>query len=114
MVEYQQQEELINKLFNAKNDDYKSATDNGDLMQCLLIPDEYKLSEEEYDTIIYCGHTFPYTTFESFVKSVSGMTHRSLSPTVVKAVLDGDYFSQLGFIIAGYDEDEFLCRYAMC
>ena len=24
-------------------------------------------------------------------------------------VLDGDYFAQLGFIIAGYDEDEFLC-----
>ena len=110
----QQQEELINKLFNAKADDWKAATDNGDLMQCLLIPDEYKLSEEEYDTIMYCGYTFPYTTFESFVKAVSGMTHRSTSPTVVKAVLDGDYFSQLGFIIAGYDEDEFLIRCALC
>ena len=107
----QQQEELINKLFNATNDDYKSATDNGYLMQCLLIPAEYKLSEEEYDTIMYCGYTFPYTTFESFVKAVSGMIHRTISPTVVKAVLDGDYFTQMGFIIAGYDDSEFICKY---
>ena len=110
----QQQEELINKLFNAKPGEWTSATDNGYLMECLLIPDEYKLSEEVYDTIIYCGHTFPYTTFESFVKAVSGMIHRSISPTVVQAVLDNEYFTHLGFIIAGYDEDEFLCRYAMC
>ena len=110
----QQQEELINKLFNAKPDEWTSATDNGELMERMLIPDEYKLSEEEYDTIIYCGHTFPYTTFESFVKAVSGMIHRPISPTVVKAVLDNEYFTHLGFIIAGYDEDEFLCRYAMC
>ena len=107
----QQQEELINKLFNATPADWKAATDNGDLRECLLIPAEYKLSEDEYETIMYCGHTFPYTTFESFVKAVSGMTHRPISPTVVKAVLDNDYFTHLGFIIAGYDESEFVCKY---
>ena len=114
MVEYQQQEELINKLFNAKPDEWTSATDNGSLMQCLLIPDEYKLGEFQYELIRHNGWMLVDDDYESLAETLSRWDQCTLSPTVVKAVLDNEYFTHLGFIIAGYDEDEFLCRCALC
>ena len=108
----QQQEELINKLFNAKPDEWTSATDNGYLMRCLLIPAEYKLGEFQYELIRHNGWMLVDDDYESLAETLSRWSQCILSPAVVKAVLDGDYFARLGFIIAGYDDSEFFVRYA--